>query len=268
MFISSVSTSFYEKAIYKTSNRMINAHFHDKNELYYLESGRVRYFIDNEIFLLEPGDMIFVPKNTFHKTDYSNIKNVERSLFTFDDDELGEDNQKHIDKLKKNKFIRIKTGKRHELQNIIHQIEKENTKKDNQYLKMQKLYFEQLLILISRHSVDKEEIKINKSHALAQDISKYITENYNGDLSLYSISKKFSMSESHLSRFFKAATGMGLSEYINISRITAAEKMLLNSQMPITQIATECGFNDSNYFAAVFKKFKGITPKKYALINK
>ena len=118
---------------------MRNAHFHDRHELYYLESGGVRYFIDNEIFLLEPGDMIFVPKNTFHKTDYGTIKNVERTLFTFDDNEFGEENQKIIDKLRVNKFIRIKKEKRNEIQSIIHQIENEELKQDKQYFKMQKL---------------------------------------------------------------------------------------------------------------------------------
>jgi len=58
-----------------------------------------------------------------------------------------------------------------------------------------------------------------------------------------------------------------LSEYINISRIAAAEKILKSGKYPITRVATECGFNDSNYFAAVFKKYKGITPKKYSIKN-
>ena len=54
-------------------------------------------------------------------------------------------------------------------------------------------------------------------------------------------------------------------EYLNHIRITAAEKLLIQTDMPITRIAMECGFNDSNYFAAVFKKIKGITPKKFSL---
>jgi two-component system response regulator YesN len=60
-------------------------------------------------------------------------------------------------------------------------------------------------------------------------------------------------------------TGMGLSEYINIARVTAAEKLLLSADLPITEVATKCGFNDSNYFARVFKKLKGVTPKKYSM---
>ena len=72
---------------------------------------------------------------------------------------------------------------------------------------------------------------------------------------------------SYFSKQFKAITGVGLIEYLNLTRITAAEKLLTETNRPITEVAMECGFNDSNYFAAVFKKIKGITPKKFSLQN-
>ena len=71
-----------------------------------------------------------------------------------------------------------------------------------------------------------------------------------------------------LSKQFKSVMGIGFNEYINIVRVTASEKLLLSTNAPITQIAMDCGFNDSNYYAAVFKKIKGITPKKFSLQNK
>ena len=76
------------------------------------------------------------------------------------------------------------------------------------------------------------------------------------------------MSTSYFSKQFKSVTGVGFNEYLNIIRVTASEKLLISSNKPITKIAMECGFNDSNYYAAVFKKIKGITPKKYSLENR
>ena len=258
---------FYEKAFHKSNIKMRDTHFHDKHELYCLESGRTKYFIDNEIFLLEPGDMIFVPKNTFHKTVNQDNTDTERTLFTFDDNDIGEDFSSYIEWMKSIKFIRLKRDKLHRIQNILQNIENENEKRSDGYEKMLMLYFKQILVLISRYSLEINH-KTSKLYATAESISKYISENYQSDLSLENLAQIYSMSPSYLSRFFKSSTGVGLNEYVNITRIANAEKMLIETNMPITQIANECGFNDSNYFAAVFKKAKGITPKKFAILNK
>ena len=130
---------------------------------------------------------------------------------------------------------------------------------------MQKLYLRQILILISRLRIKNNVTEFSQSYSIVQNAAKYISENCNSDLTLDALAKKYAMSPSYFSKQFKSITGIGLNEYINISRIATAEKLLLNTDWPITRIATECGFNDSNYFAAVFKKIKGITPKKYSM---
>ena len=70
------------------------------------------------------------------------------------------------------------------------------------------------------------------------------------------------MSESHLSRKFKAHTGIGINEYITYVRITNAEKLLRETELSVTEVADQCGYSDSNYFSTVFKRIKGITPQK------
>ena len=154
------------------------------------------------------------------------------------------------------------------MQEILKKIENEHNNREKDFYEMQKLYLRQMLVLISRYRITKTPVEFKEYYAIIQDAARYISENCNDDLSLQKLSKKYAMSPSHFSRQFKAVTGVCLNEYINISRITAAEKLLLNTNMPITKIAMECGFNDSNYFAAVFKKIKGITPKKYSIQSK
>ncbi|MBE6601600.1 MAG: helix-turn-helix domain-containing protein [Ruminococcaceae bacterium] len=256
---------FYEKTVRSSPHKMLHAHFHEKHELYYLEKGKTKYFIENELFLLEAGDMIFVPKQTFHKTDNSEDSGVERILFTFDDADLGEDMQKYLSLLYKQKLIRMPPDKQYEVQSIFRQISQEEEKKQIDYAKMQQLYFKQLLILISRHCEKAPEASQDPTLMLVQDIAKYISEHVSADLSLSALSRKYALSACYLSRTFKENTGIGLNEYINISRITLAEQMLLSSKMTVTEVSFACGYNDSNYFSSVFKKLKGVTPKKYML---
>lgn len=258
---------FYEKAVRNVPHKMQHAHFHEKNELYYLEKGKTKYFIGNEIFFLEAGDMIFVPKNTFHKTDNSEQVGVERILFTFDDEALGESAQKYLGVLYEKKLIRLPSDKQIEVQSIFHRIASEEHKKQSDYLEMQRLCFCQLLILISRSVQMQTDTQQDPTVELVQRIAKYISENVASDLSLSALSQRYALSTCYLSRVFREVTGVGLNEYINISRVSAAEKMLANTTQSITEIASACGFNDSNYFAAVFKRLRGITPKKYAALN-
>ena len=256
------NTSFFHRAIYEKPLTMPQAHYHDKNELYFLEKGKTKYFIGDEIFLLEAGDMVFVPAGTFHKTDSGNEKGTSRILFSFDDEFIGEN---YVEKLKENKFIKIPPEKLYKIKDIVNQIEQEEKNKQTAYKEMQQLLFLQMLIIALRDSAEKNTKPLNETESLVQEIAKYISENVGEDLSLLALSLKFALSPSHLSRLFKKVTGVGLNEFINISRVTASEKLLIGSNLSITQVATACGFNDSNYFAAVFKRLKGITPKKYSM---
>ena len=74
------------------------------------------------------------------------------------------------------------------------------------------------------------------------------------------IAENFALSESHFSRQFKLYTGFGVNEYISTVRVKNAEKLLATTTLPVTQIAQNCGFNSSSYFASVFKKVRGISP--------
>jgi AraC-like DNA-binding protein len=50
-----------------------------------------------------------------------------------------------------------------------------------------------------------------------------------------------------------------------LTRISAAERLLRSTDYTVTEVAIKCGYNDSNYFASIFKQVKGISPKKYSM---
>jgi YesN/AraC family two-component response regulator len=80
-----------------------------------------------------------------------------------------------------------------------------------------------------------------------------------------SMAEKYSVNADYFSKIFKKATGVGFSKYLNATRLSAAQEMLATTTVSITDVALECGFNDSNYFIQVFKKVHGMTPKKYSM---
>ncbi len=246
---------------------MAKAHFHNYHELYYLEKGRTTYFVGNKIYHLEAGDMILIPKGTFHKTSNEENKLLERHLFAFEENVIDPEHLHCLDELIRSQYIKFPREHIHQITEIVRKISKEDKLRQKDYMKMQKLYLQQMLILMSRYRITDTHPNYPEIHHVIQDAVTYISQNINSDLSLNTLSSKYGLSANYFSKQFKTLTGIGLSEYINIARITAAEKLLLTTTKPVMQIAHECGFNDSNYFASVFKKLKGITPKKYALRN-
>ena len=266
--IFSNDADFFEKTTREKNFAMPYAHYHDKHELYILEKGFTRYLIGDNIYTLEPFEMIFVPSGIFHKTSNEGKEKNERVLLTFEDGFLGEPYQRYIDELKNDNYIRIPPEKQHILKEIIYKIEREERHKSKDYEEIVKLLLCELLILISRYRIKEEKKVLDGSYQLIKEAIKYISENYSQELSLQILAKKFALSTSHFSRLFKEITGIGINEYINNFRISIAEKKLSETNKSITEISNECGFNDSNYFATVFKKIKGITPKKFSMLTK
>lgn len=235
---------FFNRATRDSSFKMPEPHFHSKHELYFVEKGKTQYFVGSEIYFLTAGDMMFVPLGEFHKTDIGEKDITERLLLVFDDDFLGNDYAEFLEELRKNKLIRIAPEKLYKIKEIYEKIEHEDKHRGDDYF------------------------ELSESYKLIQNCATYICENYHLDLTLDFLSHKYALSRSHFSKLFKQVTGVGLNEYINITRISAAQNLLSKSNLSVTEVASACGFNDSNYFAAVFKKIKGITPKKYSLLNR
>lgn len=256
--------NFYNRTVRDGSYTMPRFHYHDKHELYYLEKGRNKYLVGNEIYILNAGDMLFIPKGIFHRTDRYETDYNARLLLVFDDSFAGTEYLPFLDKMAKNKFIRIPADKRSQIEQVFHSVSHEVRHHSEHYVEMEKLYLRQLLLLIDRYRVGVINGTPNDSYRLIQDSASYISNHYNAALSLDFLAGRYSLSKSYFSKLFKEVTGVCLSEYINVIRVTAAETLLAKREMSVTAVAEACGFNDSNYFATVFKKIKGISPKQYS----
>ena len=125
---------FYHRIKRSKDFKMSVSHFHDKHELYYLVKGATRYFINNEIFSLTAGDMVFIPKGAFHKTTIEQNKVAERIILVFDDEFAGLDYAGYIQYMITHKHIRFPDHELIKVDDIFSKIEKECIKKEKHYL--------------------------------------------------------------------------------------------------------------------------------------
>ena len=95
----------------------------------------------------------------------------------------------------------------------------------------------------------------------------YIKNNIQNSIQLKHLSDKACMSTTSFYRSFKKELGMSPIEFILNEKIKFAKKLLSNPNIQINEVSYASGFEDCNYFIRLFKKYEGVTPKQYQLMN-
>ena len=111
----------------------------------------------------------------------------------------------------------------------------------------------------SETGVESEKVKTVKH---------YIYDHFTDDVSLTSMADMAGMSPSAFSRFFKSQTGSTLSDYVIDIRLGNAAHMLVDTSKSVSDICTECGFNNQSNFNRMFKAKRGVTPREFRAMFK
>jgi AraC family L-rhamnose operon transcriptional activator RhaR/AraC family L-rhamnose operon regulatory protein RhaS len=123
--------------------------------------------------------------------------------------------------------------------------------------------FMEILSILARHDANMN--MEYQHHFLLGDVIKFMNKNLQRHVSADELVQVSKMSRRNFFRRFKSATGCGPIEYLRQLRLQKATLMLLNSNLTISEIASECGFYDSNYLCHLFRKNMKISPRKFRL---
>lgn len=100
------------------------------------------------------------------------------------------------------------------------------------------------------------------------DVMRYIELNIADRLDMDSLCKYFGYSRTTLYENFKKHTGLSIKEFIVEKRISIAKSMLINTDLPIANIAYVCGYNDSASFNKLFIRHTKISLAQYRKLHK
>lgn len=103
----------------------------------------------------------------------------------------------------------------------------------------------------------------NTETELVSKVKEYIRNGLFSNTPLEKIAADMNVSKYYLCHEFKKITNMTLTEWKNHMRIEKAKERLVNSDLKITDIALECGFESPSYFSEIFKSSEKITPEAY-----
>jgi YesN/AraC family two-component response regulator len=98
-------------------------------------------------------------------------------------------------------------------------------------------------------------------------IKQYIDQNSTRIIRLDELSKLSELSPSFLCRIFKSIIGITPVEYINKQKVFTAKLLLLETDKTVKEVSYQCGFENTNYFYEVFKKYECMTPLDYRIKN-
>ncbi|MBN1498876.1 MAG: helix-turn-helix domain-containing protein [Spirochaetes bacterium] len=93
----------------------------------------------------------------------------------------------------------------------------------------------------------------------------FIEKNYMNKITIDEMAGQSFMSVYYFCRYFKKVLGMTPFNFLNQYRIQMGAKLLKETDLPITSIAFDVGFNDSSYFSKMFQKYMNCTPTDFKI---
>ena len=118
-----------------------------------------------------------------------------------------------------------------------------------------------LTLFIEKHNFEGTENLYGK-------ILSILHTGYTRKIKISDVAAQCHYSPSFICRYFKKRSGVTVGEYLASLRMTKAEKLLIQSDMRIEDIAASVGFFDTNYFISFFSSYYGMPPKQYRNVNK
>ncbi|WP_028608996.1 helix-turn-helix transcriptional regulator [Paenibacillus harenae] len=247
---------------------MRRTHYHEHYEIYYLFAGERNFYVEDRIFHLKKGSMIFIKKHDIHKT-LEGGELHERALIYFIDAFLEQYRSSHLTMLlssfsQDRRVIDFNNLEQNYIENILFQM---NNEYSNPNRPGQVLYFEsllvQLLLFASRKLTETVKTVYTPMNKKIAEVIEYCNSNYSKALTLKDVSSRFFISSFHFSRLFKRYTGFNFTEYILTLRIREAQRLLRETSGKVIDIAQSVGYMNITHFNRKFKQISKMAPLEY-----
>lgn len=226
-------------------------------QIIYIASGKAHYFFDDEEHIVSHGNIVlFRPKEKQMYYHYLN-ESTESYWVHFTGYEASEllDNSG----LNKNVFF---IGDSSDFPTRCNRIIREIQAKRINYQEISSLLFRELIFVIGRYLKEEGTVNSDTLNEVERAI-RYFNDNYTQKINIKDYATARHMSASWFIRNFKAITKLSPLQYIINLRITNAKALLMNTDYPISKIASMVGFENALYFSRIFRKHTGVAPVEF-----
>ena len=246
-------------------------HFHPEIELVYVNKGKGKRHIGNHISYFNNSQLVLIGSNLPHIGYIDRLTtNGSETLIQFLPDFLGKDFFKIPEMAAiATLFERAKKGIRFNIeikQRIGAKIEKlidlEGANRITSFIEiLNDLATTNDYTLLNANGFAFEAIRQDSNKI--EIIYSHINDNFKEHITLDEVSNLVSMTVPAFCRYFKKSTGKTFTKLVNEYRVVHATKLLAESNMSISNISCECGFNNFSHFNKLFKEFTGKSASIY-----
>lgn len=253
----------------------IPVHWHDEFEIIYVRSGFLTVSISGESYIGKTGDAFVVSPGNLHLMG-SQTGTVDYYTFLFPlkyisfrtDDMLDE---KLLEPLNSGHLMicpRVKDTAKELCEQLIEIYE---AKKDESESKITTQVRTKIILLQFIFEMWKKGFVIENDtsgrNTVEKEMVSYIQQNFTGKISLREFGEQFHLSEKYISRYFKEHFHITLSQYVTYLRLEHAKQLLQDTDIPVTDVAMQSGYQNVSYFIRSFQKAYAVSPLKYRKNN-
>ena len=249
----------------------IPVHWHDELGIIYVKSGFLTVNISGENYIGKPGDAFVVSPGNLHfmgsqtgTVDYFTFL-FPLKYIAFRSDDMLDD--KLIEPLNSGHLMispEIKDTVKEQCEQLARvyaaEIDKSESKITSQIRK-------KIILLQFIHELWKKGFIVENDttgrNTVEKEMVSYIQQNYMGKILLREFGEQFHLSEKYISRYFKEHFHITLSQYVTYLRLEHAKQMLQETDISVTEVAMQSGYQNISYFIRSFKKTYGVSPLKY-----
>ena len=253
----------------------LNYHWHDSLEITYVKSGRIRYFVNDHIYEMNPGDVIIFNNIEPHAWQVLGDEPTIQPVLHFNPVIIWSGEMNSFDYQYMKPFLERSTNFSNKLPHehpvtkeifrLLLDIEKENRDKQIGYKLMIKTRLLGIMTFLIRHFQDAgklQEYPQDKKQKLErlQTVLTFIKQNFCDRIYLKDAAAEAFMNPNYFSGFFKETMGITFVDYILKLRMEKAVEMIQQSDYSIVKIAIDCGFDNMSHFYRTYKKLYDGSP--------
>ena len=255
--------SDFSSSVYKSNSlSSFSQHFHKNFEIIFVTQGNCVCTLNNQQYTLSKGQAIFICPFQIHNFSLGTDSEIRR--ITFHQHLILTVSQTLNGRVPKNPVFCISK----ELLDLT--LQKIHTFWGNENVSLsriapyeRRIYIKGLLYMICGEFLDQAVLtEITHSNKIAIDVVQYISENFQKNISLSEIAKEKGYNPQYISRTFNTTMGLSFKKILNQFRLEHAYAMLQDTDMPISYICFESGFQSIRSFNQECKDTFGKTPKE------